>query len=708
MSIESQILKLFEKNPNRTYKPKQLAKIFRISDQKYPAFKRKLKKMTADGKIIRHKKGRLGQGLKTYEVIGKLHVKTQGYGFLVTEEEKLDIFISQKNMNTAFHGDTVRAVLFAQLKGKSQEAKVIEVIKRSRQNIVGIFQQGKYWGIVIPDEIKIHRDIYIAPENQMNARDGEKVVVHLLEWVDERQNPQGKIVEVLGDPKQPGVDILSIARSFDLPDRFPKNVMTEAEHTADTIPESEIKRRLDWRNELTFTIDPVDSKDFDDAVSLKILNNGNYLLGVHIADVSYYVKQGSKLDEESHKRGTSVYLVDRVIPMYPERLSNEICSLKQGKDRLTFSVIVELTPAADIVHFEITESIINSDRRFTYEEVQEIIDGKVNDDKFQSVIQLMLKLSKKLIEKRQKRGSLDFSSQEVRIILDKNLYPISIEKVRQLDSHRIIEEFMVLANSIVATYVDVILKKKIGKTIPFPYRIHERPSLEKLKDFQLFLNALGIDFKLKKRVTPTIFQKLQKSIQGTDKQVLVEEVMIRSMMKARYSTKNEGHFGLALKHYCHFTSPIRRYPDVLVHRLLKQYLKDATQFPIKQKELEKICSHATDMEIRAMEAERTSIKTKQLEFMKDKIGETFPGIISGVTSFGIFVELTDFLVEGLVHITTLEDDYYNYDETSYRLVGLYQGKTYQLGDKVLVKVIFVNPEEQLMDFELVNSLNQIK
>jgi len=703
MSIESKILKLFEQNPKQTYKPKQLAKILKVPLDKYTPFKRKLKKMVEEGKIFRHKKGRLGQGLKTSEVIGKIHVKTQGYGFLIIEDSKIDIFISQKNMGTALHGDTVRAILFVHFKGKNQEAKVVEIVKRARMNIVGIFQQGRDWGVVIPDDQKIQHDIQVARENQLNVRNGQKVVAHLLDWKDGRQHPQGKIVEILGDPEQPGVDIIAIARSYDLPDQFSKAVLTETRNLTIQITDSEIEKRLDWRNELTFTIDPEDSKDFDDAVSLKKLENGNYLLGVHIADVSHYVLGDSKLDNESYNRSTSVYLVDRVVPMLPERLSNDICSLKQDEDRLTFTVLMEMTPSTEMVNYDIKESIIRSDRRFSYEEVQEIIEQKKMDKKFSETILEMFELSKKLIERRQARGSLDFSSHEARIILDEKFKPIAIKKMVQSESHRLIEEFMVLTNSIVAKHVDLILKEKTGKQLPIPYRIHERPSVDKLKDFRRFLKALGIDFPTKKRITPKMFQGLQYSIKGTDRQFLIEEVMIRSMMKAKYSTKNEGHFGLALKYYCHFTSPIRRYPDLIVHRLLKKYLKTTQQIPIKIGELEKICSHAVDREIRAMEAERASIRAKQLEFMIEKIGETFHGVISGVTSFGIFVEIVEFLIEGLVHITSLDDDYYTFDETRFSLTGTYQGKNYQLGDQVMVRVVLVNHQKGLIDFELIKS-----
>lgn len=704
MNIESKIIEILHKDPHQTYKSKQLAKMLNISTQKYPVFKKQLKEMVAEGKIFKYKRGRLGAGRKLTEVVGKLHVKTQGYGFLITDDGKTDIFISESNMGAALHGDTVRVQLFARPAGKNQEGEVVAVIKRARKNIVGIFQQGKYWSTVVPDDLKIQRDFFIAPEHTMNAQHGQKVVINLLEWEDAHLNPIGKVIEILGDAAKPGVDIVSVARSFDLPARFSKKAITESEKINEEIAESEIARRLDWRGELTFTIDPVDSKDFDDAISLKTLENGNYLLGVHIADVSHYVQSGSNLDKNSQDRGTSVYLVDRVVPMLPERISNEVCCLKPNEDKLAFSVLMELSPSANVVNYEIKEAVIHSDRRFTYEEVQEIIDSRKKDRKYAETIMQMLALSKKLIQQREGRGSLDFSSQEVRFKLNDQGKPIAVEKLVQMDSHRLIEEFMVLANSIVARHVAKFLKEQLGDNPPFPYRIHEKPSPEKLKDFTRFTQALGLEFNPRKRITPTVFQNLQRSIKGSAVQTLVEEVMIRTMMKARYSTKNEGHFGLALKHYCHFTSPIRRYPDLMAHRLLKQYLQRPKEPFIKKRELDKICEHTTEREIKAMEAERASVKVKQLEFMEDKIGETFHGIISGVTSFGIFVELTDYLIEGMVHITNLRDDYFIYEETKYRLIGQYHGQIYQLGDPVIVMVALVNLDERIIDFELIESL----
>ncbi len=705
MSIEKKVMKLLQKNAVQGYKPKQLAKLLKISTEEYPAFKRKLKKMVADGRIYRYKKGRLGTGKKNIEIVGKLHVKTQGYGFIITEDKMRDIFISQRNMGTAFHGDTVKVELYARSEGKSQEGRVVEIVERARKNIVGTFQSGKHWSTVIPDDLKMLRDIYIAPGDKMKAKTGQKVVVHLKKWEDGHENPTGKVIEILGDPEAAGVDILSIARSFDLPAGFSQRVINETENITVEIPEKEIERRLDWRDELTFTVDPVDAKDFDDAVSLKLLENGNYLLGVHIADVSFFVRESSKIDSAARERGTSVYLVDRVIPMLPEKISNEICSLRPEEDRLVFSVLIEMTPSGDVKDYTIAEAVINSDRRFSYEEVQEIINGKRNEDKFTESIHRMFELSKKLIQKRNVRGSLDFGSHEVRFILDDQGKPVEIKKVEQLDSHRIVEEFMVLTNSVVAQHIAATLKEELGYVLPFPYRTHERPDADKLNEFIKFTQALGLDFKPRKRVTPTLFQRLLQSIDKNDpRKNLIETVTVRTMMKAKYSSRNDGHFGLALKYYCHFTSPIRRYPDLMAHRLLKIYLQKPELPPVKKSALDKICSKATDREVNALEAERASIKVKQLEFMEERVGEAYQGVISGITSFGVFVEISEFLIEGMIHITNLRDDYYIYDEERYQLLGQNQGKIYQLGDPVIVRVMLVNLEERFIDFDMVESL----
>lgn len=699
--LETALLKILEDNPYRTYKPKELARLLSVPTVQYKDFRKFLKKLVSEGKINRYKKNRLGMGRPSREMTGHLHVKSQGYGFLIQDDANEDIFISHLNMGTALNGDLVKVQLFAEQRGKSLEGKVVEVLDRAHKNIVGIYHADKYWGFVVADDMKIQRDIYIPNERKHGAKNGQKVVVRLDAWEDEHLNPEGEIIEILGFPNEPGVDIISIAKSMDLATTFPDNIIKEVNQIPDAIPQSEIHRRVDLRDDEIFTIDPEDSKDFDDAVSLKILDNGNYLLGVHIADVSYYVGDNTSLDTDALHRGTSIYLVDQVIPMLPEKLSSDLCSLKEGVDRLSFSVNMELTDEGHIVNYKIYESVIHSKKRFTYEDVQHIIDDPDKSNGFAPTIERMFKLSQILIARRGERGGLEFGSNEVTIKLDDKGVPVRIDRRVQLDSHRIVEEFMVLANSTVASHIAYTLRSKIDNLLPFVFRIHEKPSHDKLRDFNLFLNALGFHYELKKRVTPKTFQSILNDITDDDRKALVQEVMVRTMMKARYNINNSGHFGLALKNYCHFTSPIRRYPDLICHRLLKGYLNEPAKSQIKRNRLKRICEIATDREIKAQEAERASIKVKQLEFMEQYIGEIFEGIISGVVAFGLFVEITAYLVEGLVHIKNLPDDYYIHDEVRYCLYGQYHGKEYRLGDHVKILVAQVNREAQLIDFELV-------
>lgn len=701
MNYEKKIIALLTSDTYRTYKQKELARILKISKSEYVDFKRDVKKLVSEGKVMKFKRGRIGLKRRTREVIGRLQVKTQGYGFVVQENGNRDVFISHLNMGTAMNGDIVKVTLFAETGGRSLEGRVTEVVERHRKSIVGIYQESRSWGIVVPDELKIQRDIYVPKEMSHNAQSGQKVVVKLLDWNDEHLNPEGEIVEILGFPNEPGVDIKSIAKSFDLDLHFPKRIENEAQALDDKIPQEEIVRRLDLRGELCFTIDPADSKDFDDAVSLKRLNNGNYQLGVHIADVSYYVTDGSVFDKEALRRGTSVYMLNNVIPMLPEKLSNELCSLRPNEDRLCFSVLMELTPVADKVRYEIKETIINSKRRFSYQEVQKIIEKPKLDKKFGKTLQEMYQLSKYLIEKRERRGGLDFESHEVNIQLDENWKPVKIERVERLDSHRIVEEFMILANTTIAAHVAKKLNRDEENELPYPYRVHEKPGGDKLKDYIKFTRAMGLDFPSQKKVTPKLFQNFLAGIKGDEKEVLVSEITVRTMMKAKYDVNNIGHFGLALKNYCHFTSPIRRYPDLIGHRLLKMYLSENDATKINKKKIVKICEKSTEREIVAQEAERASIRAKKLEYLEQFIGDEFEGIISGVVSFGIFVELIDTLIEGLVHITNLPDDYYIHDENQFRLYGQHSGRVYQVGDHVRVQVVQVNREAKIIDFELV-------
>ncbi len=700
MKLYSEIIRLLKENPYRTFKPKELAQILQIPAHQYRHFRNQLKKMVVEGKIYKYRRGRIGMGKSAPQTIGRIQIKAKGYGFLIPEGEGEDIFIGEKNLGMAFNGDLVRVEFLSGPSDRKREGRVVEILERAMKNIVGIYVSDKRWGRLIPDDSRINREIKISKEKSKDAMSGQKVVVRLLRWEDENASPEGEIVEVLGYPGEAGMDVLSLAKSHNLETEFPGKVLKDIRSIPPSIPDKELRRRLDLRKDMIFTIDPVDSKDFDDAVSLKQSENGNYLLGVHIADVSYYVNPNTSVNEIAMQRGTSVYLVDRVIPMLPEHLSNELCSLNENEDRLTFSVLMELTSEAELVRYQIAESVIRSVRRFTYQEVQKIIDHPGLDKKFSPVITRMFQLSKKLLEKREKRGGLDFASHEVKIELNPAGIPIKIEREDQLDSHRLIEEFLVLANATVATHVADISEKGNHGSLPFAYRIHEKPNKEKLADFAKFLAAMGIDFPLKKQVTPKIFQRLIHQIRGTEKEILVADVMVRTMMKAKYDTKNSGHFGLALKNYCHFTSPIRRYPDLICHRLLKDYLDNPDRVVMKKTDLDKICQSATEREIAAQEAERASVRMKKIEYMEQHIGETFDGLISGVVQFGIFVEIIETLVEGLVHVSNLIGDSFTYDETRYCYYGKRTGRVYQLGNHVRVKVMNVNRDANIIDFEL--------
>ena len=686
--------------PNRTFKPKEMARTLGVVKADYTRFRDLVKQAAHDGRIAKYKGNNFGSIQKASLVEGELQVKAQGYGFLLTGEGQQDVFISQKNMGTALNKDMVRVQLYAESKGQRREGRVTKVIKRSHGSIVGTYRRTRKYGFVIPDDNKLTTDLFIPDGEDGGAKSGQKVVAKIAQWHDRRSSPEGKIVEILGFPDAPGVDVLSVIKSFDLPTTFPRPVQEEARAIPNTIPATEARRRTDLRQDVCFTIDPDDAKDFDDAVSLRILENNNIELGVHIADVSYYVTPGSPIDREAFSRGTSVYLVDRVVPMLPERLSNEICSLRPNEDRLTFSCMMEVDPHGKVVKHRIVESIIHSKRRFTYQEVQSIIERKT-ESKHAETIWVMHTLSETLMKRRHELGSLNFDLPEVKVELNKDGEPIAIRQRERQASHRLVEEFMLLANQTVTEHVVRILASK-ERTPPFIYRIHEEPNEQKMEDFRKFVKALGHPLNPHKKVTGKLLGDYLLSLKGKPEEILVEDLMLRSMMKARYATKNAGHFGLAFQNYTHFTSPIRRYADLEVHRLLKEYAEriDFQQARGKNRHLEKISQHVSSREVVALEAERESIKLKKVEYMQRHLGDEFEGVISGVVAFGIFVEITDLLVEGLVHISDLEDDYYFHDEKNYQLVGQRSEKTYRLGDSIRVRVVRVDADRRVIDFVL--------
>lgn len=610
-------------------------------------------------------------------------------------------------MSTALHGDKVAVALFARPVRKRRrderdrlEGEIVEVLERKTTTIVGTLEESRTAFFVVPDDEHIARDVYVAREDARGARPGDKVVVQLLPWSDPALSPEGVVLEVLGRAGDARVEVLSVARSFNLPMRFPPAVEREAASFPDTIPAQELATRLDLRNIACVTIDPEDAKDFDDAVSYERLSDGLIRLGVHIADVSYYVKEGSALDAEAFQRGTSVYLVNEVIPMLPERLSNDLCSLRPHTDRLTYSVLMDMRDDGTVEHYMIARSVIRSRRRFTYEEVQEILErGK---GEFVEMLRPLHKLTQVLTRNRKKAGSIDFDTGEAKFRFDEHGLPSAIIKKVRLDAHRLIEECMLLANKVVAQHIGKVRRNEHAK--PFIYRVHDVPDPSRLEDLGNFVKHLGYSLDVKHGVSSLQLQRLLDKVKGTEVENVVNEVALRSMAKAIYSEKNIGHFGLAFKYYTHFTSPIRRYPDLVVHRLLHEYEKgvSAARRAELARRLPIICRQSSERERLAAEAERESVKVMQVEFMKRHVGDEFEGVIAGVTNFGLFVEINDLLVEGLVRMRDLTDDYYLFDEQRYQLKGRSRGKVYRLGDTVRVQVVSVNPERREIDFRIVD------
>jgi len=686
---------------NSATKVGEIKKSLGINKKNEHLFAKAMDLLIQSGRLNKDSKsGGYSLAAKTKKIFGELRLTKSGFGFVIQENNETDVFISRDHLNTALDRDIVEVKLYARHRGKNLEGFVTKIIERKRNQFVGTFHKTSYYGFMVPDDPKIYRDFFIPKEKQKDAKEGQKILVKLEKWETDHLNPEGKVLEILGYPGEPGVDVAAVAYSFGISTTYPDRPEKEALQIQTEIQEDEISRRLDFRNRETFTIDPFDAKDFDDAVSLEVLDNGNFSLGVHIADVSHYVTKNSYLDKEALNRGTSTYLVDRVIPMLPEYLSNELCSLRPNEDKLTYSCIMELNQQGDVVSYEIRPSLINSKYRFTYEDAQEIVDGKT-ESIHTTTLKNMMEISKTLTNKRLNEGGIDFETPEVAFDLDERGFPTSITRKARLDTHRLIEEFMLLANKTVARHVQSLGSGK--ENVPFIYRNHEKPDKEKMNKFFEFLKALKIKFQPVKNITSQYFQGILNSIKGRKEEIVIEEVALRSMMKAVYATKNIGHFGLGFEDYTHFTSPIRRYPDLIVHRLLKQYNQKSSIEQNQQRiqTLQKICDQSNLTERTAMEAERESIRLKQVEYISQKIGQEFKGVISGVMSFGIFVELIDTLVEGLVHIRNLDDDFYIYNEKTYTLVGRDSGFQLRLGDEVKIRVAEVSMEDGKVDFALI-------
>jgi ribonuclease R len=713
--IQKQILDFFGKYPSQSFKSKELARRLRMTEEKsYSLLRSALHDLFESQKIRREKGKRYGfkapeESLQT----GTLYITRQGYGYVELDSGE-GVFIGPKNLGTALDEDRVRIILFARPARKRQaedielEGEVVDVVQRSRNEIVGVLKRTKNFYFVEPDDRSVRRDIYIPKASLAGAQDGYKVVAVIEEWEDPLLNPEGKVIEVLGKSGELSVELRSIALRYEIPITFPKETLREAEVYTDAIPETEYARRRDMRSVEVVTIDPKDAKDFDDALSLEDAGDGNVRLGVHIADVSYYVREATALDREAYKRGTSVYLVDGVIPMLPERLSNNLCSLRPDEDRLAYSVFMTVTPRGTVSDYSVEETVIRSTKRFTYEDAQRIIEEE--DGELAGLILGLHKLARTLLKKRLREGSIDFETSEVTFKLDKEGKPVDIIKKVRLDAHRLVEECMLLANKTIARHIGSGLNgksKKRGKNRPddmrpFIYRIHASPERDKLRELAAFVSQFGYTLQIDGSGVSKSLQKLLNAVKGSDEENIINEVTLRSMMKAVYSDKNTGHFGLGFKHYTHFTSPIRRYPDLLVHRLLKEY---ESGMPSERRQqlrsrMPGIGETTSAREQRAVAAERESVKVMQVEYMKRHIGDEFDGIISGVINAGIFVELTDTLVEGMVHVRNMENDYFTFDSRSYTMVGRSTGRQLRLGDKIRVKVLSVDPERTEIDFIL--------
>ena len=698
--LVNDILKVFANNPSQSFNYKQVSGRLSISDKgNKQLLNTLLSDLTGRGSLIEVKKGKyqINSALVKFHssaksfITGIVDMKSTGKAYIIPEDGGEDVLITPNNTNRALNGDKVKIFIFPKRKGRKTEGEVVEIIKRAKTRFVGILQVSGKFAFLVPDNTSMAVDIFIPGENLNGAKDGEKVLAEILEWPENAKNPFGNIIHILGKPGDNNVEMNSILAEFGFPLSFSKEVIQESDKIQDKIPEKEIKSRRDFRSAVTITIDPEDAKDFDDALSIAWLPNGNYEIGIHIADVSYYVKPDNSIDQEAYERATSVYLVDRVISMLPERLSNGLCSLSPHTDKLCFSAVFEMNEKAQIINEWFGKTIINSNRRFNYEEAQKIIETSAGN--YNKEVLKLNQLAILLREERFKNGSIAFETTEVKFNLDDKGKPLSVYIREYKDSNKLIEDFMLLANRKVAEFIGK--NKKTAKT--FVYRVHDEPNPEKLSTFTEFVTKLGYRMKTSSRKsTIDSFNKLLTDVVGKGEQNMIENLAIRTMAKAYYSTDNIGHYGLTFDYYSHFTSPIRRYPDLMVHRLLNDYLNNLPS--VNKEQYEEKCKHSSEMEKRAAEAERASVKYKQVEFLLDKVGQTFDGVISGVSKWGIFVEIVDNKCEGMVSLRDMENDYYFLDEDNYCVTGQRSGNTYKLGDKVKIVVKQANLSRKQLNF----------
>ena len=693
------ILNILTQSKDLPLNYKQICSKLNLTDtDSREAIQQILSSQVENGNLEETEKGKFKIKSSAAYVTGIIAMASTGSAFLVSKDLEQDIYIAPRKLRNALHGDKVKLFVYAKQNGKQKEGEVVEILERAKMEFTGIIKMSlsKRFAFLMPDSRKMLHDIFIPIESLKGAKDGEKALARITEWPQGAKNPIGEVVNVLGKQGENNTEMNAILAEYGFPLEFPPTVLKESAEISTIITPDDISSRRDFRKILTFTIDPHDAKDFDDAISYKILDNGNVEVGVHIADVSHYVKPATALELEAFERGTSVYLVDRVIPMLPERLSNELCSLKPHEDKLCFSAVFELTPTAQIVHEWYGKTIIHSNRRFAYEEVQDILDA--GQGEMFTELNSLNKLAYQLRKERFAAGAINFESTEVKFKLDEQGKPIGIYVKERKDAHKLIEDFMLLANRKVAEFVAKKGDKK--KSVTFVYRAHDQPNPETLAAFSIFASRFGyrINTKTHKEISKSL-NKLMEDVVGKKEQNVLTQLAIRSMAKAIYTTKKTGHYGLAFDYYTHFTSPIRRYPDVMVHRLLQHYLDGGKS--VDQEEIELKCEHSSKMEKKAADAERASVKYKQAEYLKDQTGNKFAGVISGVTEWGMYVEIIENKCEGMIRLRDMDDDFYILDQPNYCIIGQRKKKKFQLGDEIQIRVKSVDLVKKQIDFTLI-------
>ncbi|MFV0237161.1 MAG: ribonuclease R [Flavobacteriales bacterium] len=703
LNIGRDIVSLFLKKPNQSLNFKQVAAgLGKKTHKEKNEIIKVLQKLRSQDRLEQVSKGKFKLAPLKDTLEGIIDFTSSGAAYVIIEGMDNDIYIPKGKTGNALNKDRVSVLLCKRRKNKTQEGEVIDVLKRNSSQFVGVleYKLGADYGFVTTQSRDLHVDLYIPKSKMKGAKNGEKVIAVMTDWPSHARKPFGKITTVLGTPGEHDVEIHSILADYDLPYEFSKEVEQEANSILTSITQEEINKRRDMRNITTFTIDPTDAKDFDDALSFERLKNGNIEVGVHIADVSHYVKPGTLLDNEAYKRATSVYLVDRVVPMLPEVLSNNVCSLRPNEEKLTFSACFEMTEQGDIVKEWFGRTVILSDRRFTYEEAQKVIETKKGD--FKDEILILDQLAKILREKRMQSGAISFDKIEVKFKLDENADPVGVYFKQSKDANKLIEEFMLLANRKVSEFVSLKKNKSLsGNT--FVYRIHDDPDFEKLNSLKTFIQQFDYDLDLtnKKSISQSMNYLLEE-VKGKGEANMIETLAMRTMSKAKYSTENIGHYGLTFNYYSHFTSPIRRYPDVIAHRLLQHYL-DQKKSP-NPEPYEVDCVHCSNRERLATDAERDSIKYMQAKYLEQHIGEVYSGVISGVTEWGIYVELPEILCEGMISLRDMKGDHYNLDPKNYQIIGKRTGNSYRLGDSITIKVVHVSLEKKQIDFEIAENI----